>query len=300
MPKKPARLLILFALLMAIVGGDHIYRYWRPDLTIQTDHYTIYSTATSEQTKQIGDVVELLYKCYRDTFTDLANVHNDHKKLKIKLFKDRKEFRRCNRVGWAEAFYKKPYCNAYYSADNSNPYHWMLHEAVHQLNAELAGLKIPKWADEGLAEYFSTSRIQNNKLMLGKIDANTYPIWWLWEFKFTGDIDADIKEKRIIPLRDIVTGKHGPDIDKYFNLYYVHWWSLSHFLFHYQDGKYRDAYLAVIKEKGTFRSFEKHIGPIDQIQSQWYQYLIKQQKNLTTGRFLPIAPSKQNHPDPNS
>jgi len=172
MPKKPARLLVLFALLMIIVGADQIYRYWRPDLTIQTDHYTIYSTATAEQTKQIGDVVELLYKSYHNTFTDLANVHKDHKKLKLKLFKDRKEFRRCNRVGWAEAFYKKPYCNAYYSA--------------------------------------------------------------------------------------------------------------------------------VIQKKGTFRSFEEHIGPIDRIQSQWYQYLIEQQKKLCTGRFLPTAPSKQNHPDPNS
>jgi hypothetical protein len=82
-------------------------------------------------------------------------------------------------------------------------------------------------------------------------------------------------------------------------LYYVHWWSLSHFLFDYEDGKYREAYMTVVKEKATLRSFEKHIGSIEHIQSQWYQYLILQKKKLITGQFLPFRPSKQHHTDPN-
>ena len=40
-----------------------------------------------------------------------------HEPLKMKLFKDRKEFRRTHpSLGWAEAFYRAPYCQAYYSA----------------------------------------------------------------------------------------------------------------------------------------------------------------------------------------
>ena len=40
-----------------------------------------------------------------------------------------------------------------------NPYHWMLHESVHRLNREVAHLQLGKWLGEGLAEYFSTSRL---------------------------------------------------------------------------------------------------------------------------------------------
>ena len=45
-------------------------------------------------------------------------------------------------LGWAEAFYREPYCRAYFSDREVNPYHWMLHESVHQLNREVARLKL--------------------------------------------------------------------------------------------------------------------------------------------------------------
>src|SRR5207249_1270633 len=141
------------------------------------------------------------------------------------------------RLGWAEAFYQEPFCHAYYSSAEDNPYHWMLHEATHQLNRELAQFKMPKWSDEGVATYFSTSRINNGVLNPGQIDSNTYPIWWLSDLTLTGDVQKDIARNQVIPLRAIVTGKGGPDIDEYFNLYYVHWWSLSHFLFEFEGGK---------------------------------------------------------------
>jgi hypothetical protein len=74
-------------------------------------------------------------------------------------------------------------------------------------------------------------------------------------------------------LTAIISGKGGPDIDEHFNLYYIHWWSLSHFLFEYDNGKYKGDYFKVIKEGATPESFEKHVGPIPDIQKQWYEYL---------------------------
>lgn len=53
----------------------------------------------------------------------------------------------------------------------------MLHESVHQLNQEVARLDLEKWLDEGLAEYFSTSRFISNRLAVGRVDLNTYPVW---------------------------------------------------------------------------------------------------------------------------
>ena len=102
--------------------------------------------------------------------------------MQIKLYRDRAEMRRINPgLGWAEAFYSKPYCRAYYSAEEINPCHWMLHESVHQLNEEVAHLRLEKWLSEGLAEYLSTSQLHPAGLAVGQIDRNTYPVWWIDE-----------------------------------------------------------------------------------------------------------------------
>ena len=290
MPEKPARLLILFALLLALVAGEWWYRRWHPDLTITTPHYVIQSTATVGQTREIGDVVELLHAEYGKVFAGWPQVQQPHPRLQMKLFKDRPEFRRCNRsVGWAEAFYRKPCCHAYYSVSEVNPYHWMLHEAVHQLNAEVARLDLPQWMDEGLGEYFSTSVLRDGVLELGRIDRNTYPIWWLDDLDLTGDLQKDIAAANIIPLRAIILGQGGPDLNEQFNLYYVHWWGLTHFLFQFDGGKYREAFFRLVREGGTLASFEKNVGPIDRIQAEWYQHLRAQKKSLDS---LPVKRPK--------
>ena len=127
-------------------------RRWTPTVTITTEHYVIQSTATPEQTREIGKVAEMLYTRYGVFLKEMGVTPQQHGKLKIKLFKDRSEFRLCNRVRtWAEAFYLYPYCYEYYSAEDLNPYHWMTHEATHQLNREVGGLAMGQWLDEGIA-----------------------------------------------------------------------------------------------------------------------------------------------------
>jgi hypothetical protein len=282
MPKKPARLLILFGLLVVAVAADYVYRYWRPDVTVTTEHYVVYSTATLSQTQEIADKVEALYKDYAGLCSGFGDVKTEHPRLKLRLFRDRKEFRRCNRlVGWAEAFYRRPYCYAYYSRAEVNPYHWMLHEATHQLIREVSNLDPPQWIDEGVATYFSTSILSEGGLALGEVDKNTYPIWWLWDIRFSGEVEKDIEAGTIIPLAVILGGKGGPDIDDYFNLYYVHWWSLTHFLLHYDGGVYGQGYFQVIREGGFVAAFERHIGRVERIQREWYGYLREQQQELS-------------------
>ena len=250
-------------------------------------HYLIRSSASPEQTRQVGEMVEILHSAYLRVFTNLPPATGQ--KLQLNLYQDRAEFRRVNPlVGWAEAFYRKPYCNAYYSEEEVNPYHWMLHEATHQLNNEVAHFKLAKWADEGLATYFSTSEVRDGTLTPGRIDRNTYPIWWLDNSYLTGDMNHDIAVHKFIPLKAILTGEGGPNLNQNVNLYYVHWWSLSHFLFHFEGGKYREAYFNVIREGGTLAAFEKHVGPTERIQSEWYGYF----RELSTARLPALEPSR--------
>ena len=241
--------------------------------TVETEHYAIATTATPEQTRAIGAAVESLHRAYSAFFAKALAGEGAPGRLQLRLYRDRSEFVAHNRsFPWAEAYYRAPICHAYYSGGGQNPYHWMLHEATHQLNHEVAGFENRRWMNEGLATYFGASRIENGVLHPGSIDSTAYPIWWLTRIPLSGDLGRDIEQRRWIPLRDLLADT-GPAIGRHLNLYYVEYWSLSHFLFHYRDGQYAQGYRAVIREGGSVEAFERRIGPIDRVQEQWYGYL---------------------------
>ena len=239
-------------------------------------HYTIHSTATADQTALVAQAVERFYVAYSTFFEKEIPAGTKSSKFKLMLYKDRQEFTANNTSSpWAEAYYRSPVCYAYFSDGSENPYHWMIHEATHQLNNELAQFKIPRWANEGLASYFGASKIENGVLHPGKIDASAYPIWWLAKLSLSGNLENDISTGKIIPLRTLIAGKGGPDINQYVNLYYMEYWSFTHFLFHYKNGIYAESYKKLILQGGSLDDFEKIVGPIDRIQVEWYGYLQK-------------------------
>jgi hypothetical protein len=262
-----------------VLAWKFVPRPWKPLLTFEAPRHTIYSTATQQQTEETARTLEFLYTAYSNRFGGLPSFQRDHPKLKVKLFKNRREFRRVNPgLGWAEAFYREPYCRAYFSADENNPYHWMLHEAVHQLNHEVAHLQLAKWLEEGLAGYFSTSRLTADKLALGHIDAGTYPVWWIDEIATASGLQENIRNGSVIPLRSIVTNSGGPGMNRNFNLYYLHWWTLTHFLF--ESPKYRERALTLMQQGAGLAAFEQIIGPLEQVQPEWHDYVRNLKESL--------------------
>ena len=201
----------------------------------ETAHYLIHSSASEKQTIHVAESVEALHAAYTHFFADLSDVRRDHPKLQIVLYRDQAEFKAHNKSSpWAEAYYLSPRAHAYYS-DGDNPVHWMIHEATHQLNREVTLLPKARWSDEGLAAYFGSSWIEGGTLTPGRIDPASYPIWWLPTLSLTGDLHDDVSTGKIIPLKAIISGEGGPDINRNVNLYYIEYWSLTHFLLHYQD-----------------------------------------------------------------
>jgi len=260
------------AVLLVILGWKFIPRPWYPAVHLETAHYAIASSASQKQTEEIAAVVEQLYLTYSNQYHALPGFDATHPKLKMKLYKDRSQMWRINpNLGWAEAFYRKPYCQAYYSANEVNPYHWMLHESVHQFNEEVAHLDLKKWIEEGLAEYFSTSRFQKGGLKLGRIDPNTYPVWWVDLIATTPSLQANLQNGSVIPLRSIISGRGGPSLNRNVNLYYLHWWTLTHFVF--ETPKYRPHAAALLTGGGGVNVFEKEIGPIEQVQVEWHEHV---------------------------
>lgn len=279
---REIRFLCLFAIVAAVAYWKFVPRHWTPTFTTSTLHYEIASTATSEQTAQVGKTMELLYTAYSNKFSTTPNFQHIHPRLQIRLYKSRDEFRNVNPgVGWAEAFYGRGLCHAYFNEKDVNPYQWMLHEGVHQLNHEVAHLSLQKWLDEGLAEYFSCSRIRTNQLAVGTIDLNTYPVWWLDEIAKTPNLQTNIANGSVIPMRAIVTGKGGPDLDEQFNLYYLHWWSLTHFIF--EHPRYSKHATELAERGGDLNSFEELIGPVEKIQPEWHAH-VRRIKEAATGK----------------
>ena len=252
-------------------------------LVTETKHYAITSTASASHTKRVAAAVESLHGAYTTFFSDVPGIRQERTKLKLVLYRDRQEFQANNHSSpWAEAYYRPPTSYAYYAEGYPNPYHWMVHEATHQLNREVAGFKRVQWIDEGLASYFGSSQIEQGALRPGSIDADTYPIWWLRSLALSGDLQEDIARRRIIPLRALVSGT-GPPIAQHVNLYYIEFWSLTHFLFHYENGRYADRYRELIAKDASLESFEATIGPIDRIQAQWYGYLRERITEVNAG-----------------
>ena len=280
---REKRWLFYLFVVLAFAAWRFVPRPWNPTVTIETPHYTISSTAAREHVEEIGRVVEILYVGYSNRLGTLPRFQREHPRLKLLLYKDRNEMRRINPgLGWAEAFYRKPYCRAYYSATETNPYHWMLHEAVHQLNEEVAHLNLAKWLEEGIAEYFSASRIETNRLALGRIDPNTYPIWWIDEIATAPQLDANLKNGSVIPLRQIISGNGGPLMRTHFNLYYLHWWSLTYFIF--ESPAHASAAQKLLEQGGGVEAFERLIGPIEKVQTEWHDFVRKTKTDPTAFR----------------
>jgi hypothetical protein len=289
------RLLLLLAVAVGLAAWRFVPRPWQPTVRLETPHYLILSSATPPQTEEVAHVVEQLYEAYSNYLGRLPSFNPQHPKLQMKLYRDRQQFRQVHPgLGWAEAFYRRPFCQAYYSAAEVNPYHWMLHEAVHQLNAEVGNLRLERWLEEGLAEYFSTSRISQGRLSPGSIDPNTYPVWWIDDLATEPDLTANLRNGSVIPLRVIIRGHGGPSLNRHFNLYYLHWWTLAHFIF--ETEPYRQTALRLVEAGGAIDAFEQWVGPIDQVQECWHAYVrhLKQilaghePVFLKTGRVPPV------------
>jgi hypothetical protein len=279
---RETRLLICLLVVLAIAAWRFVPRPWHPSITLETPHYFIHSSATRPQTEDTAHALELLYGAYTNRFEGLEKLPRHHPKLKVKLFKDREEFRWINPgLGWAEAYYREPYCRAYFSAKEVNPYHWMLHESVHQLNQEAAHLQLAKWLDEGLADYFATSRLGSNDLALGRIDPNTYPVWWIDDLATAPDLQENLRNGSVIPLRAIITNRGGPSMNNHFNLYYLHWWTLTYFIF--ESPQYRGKGMTLTQQGGGLEAFERTIGGVEQVQMEWHVY-VRNLKATLSGR----------------
>lgn len=235
-----------------------------------TPHFAIESSASAIETAEVGDAAEAVHASWRAFFAHEIDGLSQSAPLRMRLYASQAEFKAHNRSRpWAEAFYLRPVSHAYVARGRGNRHHWMLHEVVHQLNAEVLGRRHPRWIEEGLGCYFGSSRLVDGVLRRGDIDPDTYPAWWLPDYALGEDPARDVHRLRMIPLRAMLTGQDVPSLDANVNLHYVQHWTLVHFLLHGDGGRHAAGFRALMTTRAGLEEFERLIGPVDAIESRW-------------------------------
>jgi hypothetical protein len=64
----------------------------------------------------------------------------------------------------------------------------------------------------------------------------------------------------------------------HFNLYYLHWWTLTHFIF--ESPQHRTQALQLVQLGGGLSAFEQCLGPIERVQADWHAYVRKLKADL--------------------
>jgi hypothetical protein len=75
-----------------------------------------------------------------------------------------------------------------------------------------------------------------------------------------------------------------------FNLYYLHWWTLTYFVF--ESPQHRDRALALVQRGGGLDAFEQIIGPVETVQTEWHAY-VRRVKAALAGNDLEFFTSRR-------
>src|SRR6266566_8443935 len=116
----------------------------------------------------------------------------------------------------------------------------------------------------------------------GKVKAsnlNTYPVWCMEDIATSPDLSENIRNGSVIPLRAIITHHGGPRMNSHFNLYYLHWWTLTYFILERPEHHARS--LALVQSGGGLKVFEQIIGPIEKVQPEWHAYVRRLKSTLS-------------------
>lgn len=238
----------------------------------RTTHYLIMSATTPEATAQAAQALERVRAQCLALFGLRAAIAPAP--LRVVLYRDRAQFKAHNRShGWAEAYYLPPVCHAWLD-DEPNRFHWLIHEATHQLAREVARFPRKRWLDEGMAAYIGGSVPRGDTFAFGTADRNAYPTWWLHRHDWHGALDDDRAAGFWTPLADLMDDRVAPGRGGDVNRVYVQYWALTHFLLHARDGTLRPALHALLREGGGRATFERAVGPLAEIEPDVHAHLM--------------------------
>lgn len=154
------------------------------------------------------------------------------------------------------------------------------HEGFHQFAHRAIGGRLPIWVNEGLAEYFGHGIWTGDGFVTGVIPPRRLR-----------RVRRRIRRGEMLPLDDLLTMTSETWSAELSGRNYDQAWSVVHFLVHAEDGKYRPALGAFLRDlsrgRGYRQAFAARFGrDVDAFEETWKQWWLRLGDHPTEGRYI--------------
>ena len=229
---------------------------------IETEHYRIRTNHSIEAAVALGVKLENLHRLWRQIFLGYYSSESDVEalfsgrpasnmkspRLDVVYFRDKQQYHRALKpimpdVGISMGLYVAENRTAYFFAGNKDSERTMYHEATHQLFQQSRrvgddlGRRANCWLIEGIAMYMETLRREGDYFVFGGLsDVRIEAARFHLEKK-----DFYLPFDRLVRM-GVQDLQGHPEIAKLYSQIA----GMTHFLVHYEDGRYRDALVSCL------------------------------------------------------
>ncbi|MHB1034139.1 MAG: DUF1570 domain-containing protein [Pirellulales bacterium] len=267
---------------------------------IETEHYVVRTNHSLEAGVELGVRLEQLYRVWQQVFvryyateSQLAALFEGRsgdrrtaRRHRVVYFRTRDEYKQALRAAQPQidittGMYLASQEAAFFFAGDEQDDGTLYHEATHQLFHETrpvsprVGLAANFWIVEGVALYMESLARQDGFYTLGGFDN---PRMEAARYRL-------LEDHFYVPLAQLATyGMEKLQSDERIATLYSQSAGLTHFLMHYDQGRYRDAlvaYLAIVYAgRDTPRTLAELTGvPFDQLDRQYREFMTGGQSN---------------------
>jgi len=216
---------------------------------VQTKNFTLIGNGDELQVKQVAVSLEQFREAFARLFPN--SKITTHVPTVVMVFKDKASFApfmvRESAVGYFQSGEDANYIAlTTETTGEQNPYTIIFHEFVHLLVLNNFGAKVPLWYNEGLAEYYSTFKIKDERaVILGDpVKAHLY----------------QIKKQGLLPLKELFAvtqdSPYYNESDKR-NIFYAESWLLMHYLIHNKNTEQKKFFEMLLKGIETEKAFKE-------------------------------------------
>ncbi len=211
-----------------------------PLTVYESQFYVIETHLPVDRARFIGRVMDATGKEYARRFEGFRGVVR--RKPKVRVYSDRESYlaafaRACGEPSIHARGFFCGLDGIVYTYDGKGLGRILQHECFHQFARIVIGGRLPKWTDEGLAEYFQEGVLDETS---GRMELGAVPAWRLELLRKAAAAGTLLPVRTLMNLSSEEWRAHLSDERGV--LQYSQAWLMCHFLVHGEDGKYRSLF----------------------------------------------------------
>ncbi len=227
-------------------------------------------TAELDKKLREGEINRVVYNnALRDVRKQINNIYKDIRRQQKYLLDLRGQIRQVN---YSNIKLVDRYIDTMIST--------MFHESFHAFLSNFLFVKsqidfVPRWLNEGMAQFFENAFFSGKEIIIGKADKNQVKM-----------LKHFLHQRKLVSLSTFLSNKANPfavhteeDLEQSF-LYYFQSWALVHYLsstYNLREGNFFSFYLQDIwKGENSVKAFENLVQmPIGEFEKKWHAWLEK-------------------------